>query len=177
MDAFAELGLERGLTLDAEELKAAVTAAGKQQHPDAGGTADGFARMQEARALLERPVSRLRHWLELEEIPGDMRGTVSDDLMAVFSEMGVLLQQTDELLRERDKASSALAKAMLEGRVQEFREKLEAMQDRLELMVERRVELFGVIETGGADGWEVARDLGFLAKWRGEVRERFARLW
>ncbi|BCX48913.1 hypothetical protein HAHE_28210 [Haloferula helveola] len=177
MDAFAELGLERSLTLDGESLKAAVTAAGKERHPDAGGTAEDFARLQQAKGLLERPVSRLKHWLELEKVPGDMRGTVSDDLMAVFSEMGVLLQQTDELLREREKVSSALAKAMLEGRVQECREKLEAMQDRLGEMVEVRVERFGSIEVGGTDGWEVARDLGFLAKWQGEVRDRFARLW
>lgn len=177
MDAYEVLGLERRLAIDLCELKEAGAAAGKRTHPDAGGTREEFERVGKARDLLERPVARLRHWLELEGVAGDLRGPVAAGMMDVFSELGALLQRVDELLREREKAGSALARAMLEGRSQEAREALEAMQEKLERMVAARVEDFPEVEAGRRDGWEVARELGFLEKWRGEVRERFGRLW
>ncbi|MCH7228085.1 hypothetical protein [Haloferula sp. A504] len=177
MDAFEELGLERRLVLGEAELDAAFAAAGKKAHPDAGGTKEAFERVGRAKATLASPVSRLRHWLELEGFEGDLRGTVSAGMMDVFAELGALLQQVDGLLREREKASSALAKAMLEGRTQAAREELEAMQEKLEAMMAERVAVFSEVEGGGRDGWELARELGFLEKWRAGVRERFAGLW
>lgn len=177
MDAFEELGLEPRLTLEEEVLEVAYAEAGKRAHPDAGGTREAFERVARAREILSSPVSRLRHWLECSERPGDLRGPVSPGMMDVFSELGGLLQRVDELLREREKAGSALAKAMLEGRAQEAREQVEAMQEKLEAMMDERVVDFPAIERGERDGWELARELGFLEKWRREVRERFARLW
>ncbi len=176
-DAFRELGLEPRLSLDEEDLNAAYADAGKRAHPDAGGAREAFERVGKAREILASPVSRLRHWLALSQRPGDLRGPVSPGMMDVFSEMGGMMQRVDGLLRERDKAGSALARAMLEGRVQEAREQLESMQDRLEAMTAERVAAFPAVESGERDGWELARELGFLEKWRSEVRERFARLW
>ena len=40
-----------------------------------------------------------------------------------------------------------------------------------------RVERFPEVEQGRADGWELARELAFLGKWRAQVRERYAALW
>lgn len=177
MDAFAELGLERRLVLDGERLKEAYATAGKRAHPDAGGSPGDFERVSAAHGTLSRPVSRLTHWLELEGVGGSLRGPVSAAMMDVFSELGDLLQRVDGLLRERQGASSALAKAMLEGRTQRAREELEAMQEKLEAMVAGRVAGFAEVEAGGRDGWAVARELGFLDKWRGQVRERYASLW
>lgn len=177
MDAFEELGLERRLVLDESRLDEAFSAAGKQAHPDAGGTQEAFERVGKAKAMLASPVSRLRHWLELEAIEGDLRGVVSAGMMDVFAELGELLQRVDGLLREREKASSALAKAMLEGRTQAAREELEAMQEKLEAMTAERLAGFGEVERGERDGWELARELGFLGKWRAGVRERYAGLW
>lgn len=177
MDAFGELALERRLVLEQEALSAAAAAAAKRAHPDAGGAREDFERVNKARELLARPVARLRHWLELEGVAGDLRGPVSAGMMDMFAELGGLLQRVDALLRERERASSALARALLEGRVQAAREDLEAMQDRLEAMTAGRVKLFPEVEAGRRDGWELARELGFLDKWRGEVRERFGGLW
>ncbi len=177
MDAFAELGLERRLVLDEEALDEAFAAAGKRTHPDAGGTREAFERVAKAKETLARPVLRLRHWLEIEGVPGDLRGPVSAGMMDVFSELGGLLQRVDELLRERERASSALARAMLEGRTQAAREELEAMQDKLQAMAGEAVAAFPEVERGARDGWELAREMGFVEKWRSEVRERFAELW
>lgn len=176
-DAFDVIDIERCLVLDSEELQAAFLKAGKEHHPDSGGTTEGFESVQRAREILSAPQSRLKHWLELNGLAGEMRGSVSGDLMDLFMSLGDLLQRTDELLREREKASSALAKAMLESRTQECREELEEAQTRLESDIQNRVESFGEIERGNLDGWEVARDLTFLQKWQSQIRERYARLW
>lgn len=165
------------MLLDDETRGLAFREAGKRRHPDAGGSAEDFERLKEAERVLADPGRRLRHWLELEGVPGEWRGAVSAGLMDVFADLGALLQRADGLLRERGKASSALAKAMLEGRVQAMREEMEGMQERLEGMVAERVAAFPQVERGERDGWELARELGFLGKWRGEVRERFAGLW
>lgn len=177
VDAYQVLGLERKLSLDREVIEAAFRAEGKRHHPDSGGDSDAFERVQEAGKRLLDPAARLRHWLELEDVPGEWRGQVTSGLMDVFSELGEVLQEADQLGRERGQASSALARAMLEGRTQACRERLEDAGARLDRMVAERVERFGVIEAGGCDGWEVARELGFLTKWRQQVRERFAGLW
>jgi len=177
MDAFQELGIERKLVVSSEEVREAFRAAGKDRHPDAGGCPDDFARLREASERLSEPSRRLVHWLETGGIEGTMRGSVSSALMEWFGEIGPLLQEADALIRERGRASTALARAMLEGRVQSLRESLEALQDRLEVAEGERVERFPEVEQGRADGWELARELAFLGKWRAQVRERYAALW
>jgi curved DNA-binding protein CbpA len=177
MDGFKCLGLERRLQIDDEALSAAFRDAGKRKHPDHGGSVEEFEEIEQAHRMLKSPGSRLRHWLELEGISGDLRGSVGSELMTIFTELGDLLQQADALIRERDAAASALAKAMLEGRTQELRDGLEGMVAKLEAMVGERVACFADIESGNRDGWELARELTFLSKWQGQVRERFGALW
>lgn len=179
MDAYSELGLERKLGLSDETVRGAFRAVGKSRHPDGdgGGDVEGFSRLQEAMRVLLDPAARLRCWLELEGVAGELRGAISNDLMEVFSQVGGVLQRADALIRERDGAESALAKALLEGRVQGCREELEEVQQGLAGMVAERVVRFEGIEAGEVDGWEVARDLAFLAKWEAQVAERFGGLW
>lgn len=177
MDAFAELGLERRLALSGEEIRQAFREAGKQRHPDAGGESEDFAKLQEAERILSDPGGMLRHWLELEDIEGDMRGAVSSGLMEVFGKVGGVLQEADALIREREAASSALAKAMLEGRTQACREKLEELQAVLEIHTDGLIGDLPLVEQGLVDGWALARELSFLGKWKAQVRERFAALW
>jgi curved DNA-binding protein CbpA len=177
MDAFAELGLERRLAVSGEEIREAFREAGKRRHPDAGGEAEDFSKLQEAERILSDPGARLRHWLRLEGVEGEMRGAVSAGLMDVFGKIGGALQEADALIRERERASSALAKAMLEGRTQACREKLEACQALLEIESDGRTGDLPLVEEGLADGWVLARELAFLGKWKAQVRERFAALW
>ncbi|WP_234044943.1 DnaJ domain-containing protein [Haloferula rosea] len=177
MDAFDCLGLERRLSLDDDEISAAFRAKGKLCHPDSGGSVAAFESLEAASQTLKDPGRRLKHWLELENRPGDLRGSVSSELMSLFTELGELLQQADALIREREAAGSALAKAMLEARTQSVRDGLEDITGKLDALVASRVAGFEAVESGAADGWEVARDLAFLSKWQGQVRERFASLW
>jgi len=154
MDAFETLNLPRRLTLGDAEIGAAFRTAGKRHHPDSGGDPAAFETVQQAGQTLLDPGARLRHWLELQHTPGELRGQVSSGLMDAFS-----------------------AKAMLEGRTQTCRDELDTMIDRLEGMIAERVGRFDAVERGETDGWTLARELGFLSKWRGRVRERFAALW
>lgn len=177
IDAFAELGLPRDLAIGPDQVREAFREAGKSRHPDAGGEAGDFARLQEAMAKLSDPGARLRHWLELEGIDGGMRGPLGDGLMDLFGQVGECLQAADALIRERQAASSALAKALLEGRVQKVRESLEAMQERIDAETESRCGDFAAVAGGEIDGWLIARELAFLGKWRAQIRERYGALW
>lgn len=177
MDAFETLGLERRLVLPEERRKEAFRARSRVLHPDAGGSAEGFEALEAADGLLADAARRLRHWLELQGVEGDLRGAVSSGLMDLFGELGPELQGADGLLREREQASSALGRAMLEGRSQQQRERLERLQEKVAAAEESVIERFPAIEAGQADGWSAARELAFLAKWRRELRERYAALW
>ncbi|MEP4076755.1 DnaJ domain-containing protein [Haloferula sp.] len=177
IDAYEEFGLKRSLDLGIEEVRAAFRDRGKEEHPDGGGDSERFSKLQEASEILSHPSRRLRHWLELEGVEGSLSGAISSNLVDVFAKIGPRLQEADGLIRERKGAESQLAKAMLEGRVQACREGLEGIQESITKEIDEKIGEFGRIERGEMDGWGVARELAFLEKWQGQVRERFAELW
>ena len=177
MDPFTRLGLEQRLAIPEEELREAFRAAGKRDHPDAGGTGEDFTALQQAYARLSSPTKRLRAWLECRGMQGEERGSISADLLDLFSKVGTALQQADEVTRRRGAALSALAKAMLEPQVQAAREGLEAALEQVGVATGAREAGFAEIEAGRGDPWVIARDLAFLEKWQGELKARFAGLW
>jgi hypothetical protein len=177
MDAFAQLGLPRTLALEPESLEAAYAEASRRAHPDAGGSREAFETLARARGHLESPRARLLHWLELEGKPGELRGPIAPELLDEFTALGEVFQDTDRLIRERGAATSALGKALLEGRTQAARERLEGLQQRIEGRMAAAEARFPEVERGERDGWELARELGFLEKWRAEIRARFGQLW
>lgn len=177
MDAYAELGLPRSLVLEGSILEAAYAEAGKRAHPDAGGTREAFEAVSQAKKRLESPRARLLHWLELQGEAGDLRGPISAPLLDQFAVLSEVFQSIDGLIRERNQASTALAKAVLEGRVQAARDQLEGLQQDVEARIRAAEAEFPEVERGQRDGWQLARELGFLEKWRAEIRSRYASLW
>lgn len=177
MDAFERLGLERRLAISEEELREAFRAAGKRDHPDAGGAGEDFTALQEAYARLSSPAKRLRAWMECQGIQGEERGSISADLLDLFAKVGASLQQADEVTRRRSASLSALAKAMLEPQVQAAREGLEAALEQVGVATAAREASFAEIEAGSGEPSVTARDLAFLEKWQGELKARFAGLW
>jgi len=177
MDPFERLGLERRLSLSEEALREAFRAAGKREHPDAGGSGDGFSALQDAFARLSSPSKRLRAWLACHGMAGEERGVISPGLLDLFSKVGSSLQQADDVIRRRNASLSALAKAMLEPAVQKAREGLEASLAEVAAAIEVQEALFPEIEAGAGDPWLTARDLAFLEKWQAELKARFAGLW
>lgn len=177
MDAFERLGLKQRLAISEEELREAFRAAGKRDHPDAGGTGEDFTQLQEAYARLSSPAKRLKAWLECRGLQGEERGSISPDLLDLFSKVGTALQQADDVTRRRGASLSALAKAMLEPQVQAAREELEAALEHVSVAVGAREAGFAEIEAGGGEPSVMARDLAFLEKWQAELKARFAGLW
>jgi hypothetical protein len=177
MDPFARLGLEQRLTLSEAELREAFRAAGKSGHPDAGGSGDEFALLQDAFARLSSPARRLRCWLEAKGLTGDERGAISPALLDLFGTVGSALQQADAVAKRREAALSALAKAMLEPAVQQAREALEAALASVTAAIRGEEARFPDLEAGRGDPWLAARDLAFLEKWQAELKARFAGLW
>lgn len=177
MDPFARLGLEQRLTLSEAELREAFRAAGKSGHPDAGGSGDEFALLQDAFARLSSPARRLRCWLDAKGLSGDERGAISPALLDLFGTVGSALQQADAAAKRREAALSALAKAMLEPAVQQAREALEAALAPVTAAIRSEEARFPDLEAGRGDPWRAARDLAFLEKWQAELKARFAGLW
>jgi len=180
MDAFATLGLSCRLVLADEDLANAWREAGKSAHPDAGGSPEQFAVLREARAVLASPSRRLRHWLELNGQPVDVRGTIDATLMEVFSEVGALTQQADLLIRKRESAASALVRAMLENESQQCRERIEELIATVERLIAGECTDFEEWQGGGeldlVQCGTTARNLAFLEKWRATLRVCFSRL-
>ena len=179
MDAFELLGLPRRLEFSENELRAAFREAGKRVHPDAGGSEVEFAKLQEAFLTLASPSRRLKHWLALAGKSGDDRGAIAPGLMELFGKVGDILQRADALVRKRDEAKSALARALLEGETHVCREAVEGMIDAVESAIAVESSVFPRIEAGETtpeQAGQIVRNLAFLEKWRANLRERFARL-
>lgn len=179
-DAFQILGIRPGLVFSEETLRDAFREAGKRAHPDAGGGEGEFAALREAFATLSSPSRRLRHWLELRGTPGEVRGTIENSLMDLFSVVGSVTQQAETVIRKRDEAKSVLVRAMLEGETQLCREAVERAISRVEAVITSECAIFPELENDENPDIEaaskVARNLAFLEKWRAGLRSCFARL-
>src|SRR5688572_25561667 len=102
MDPFARLGLEKRLAISEDELREAFRSAGKEEHPDSGGSGDGFSAVQEAFTRLASPSRRLRAWMECQGITGNDRGAISPQLLDLFSKVGAALQKADAVTKRRE---------------------------------------------------------------------------
>jgi curved DNA-binding protein CbpA len=179
-DAFQLLGLQPGLVFSDESLRDAYREAGKRLHPDAGGGEGEFAALREALEVVSSPSRRLRLWLELRGLAGEVRGTIAADLMDLFSQVGAVTQQAEIVIRKREEAKSALGRAMLEGETQRCREAVERQIAVVEAEIARECEIFPALESSGQPDLpaasEAARNLAFLEKWRLGLRSCFGRL-
>lgn len=177
MDPFERLGLEKRLALSEEELREAFRAAGKQEHPDAGGSGDGFSSVQEAFKLLSSPSRRLKAWMACKGVTGDERGAIAPGLLDLFATVGASLQKADAVTKRREAAISILAKALLEPEVQAAREALEDALEHVADAMRAEEASFPQIERGEGDPSLVSRNLAFLEKWQAELKARFVGLW
>lgn len=178
--AYQILGIEPCLVLSDETLRDLYREAGKQAHPDAGGGEGEFSELREAFAVLSSPSRRLRHWLEWRGTPAEVRGSIDDSLMEVFSEVGAVTQRAESCIRKRDEAKSVLVRAMLEGETQICREAVEKSVARVESLIQQECSVFQDWENSGMPDVEAAskaaRNLAFLEKWRTGLRSAFGRL-
>jgi curved DNA-binding protein CbpA len=180
VNAFDVLGLSVGLVFTEEVLREAFREAGKKVHPDAGGREGEFATLREAFAVISSPSRRLKHWLELRGTPGEVRGSIDNTLIDLFSEVGAVTQQAEKVIRQREQAQSALTRALLEAETQTCREKVGRVISQVEMRMDSECTGFSELEQAAvvevAAAAEMVRNLAFLEKWRAGLRACFSRL-
>ena len=181
-DAFAILGLDRALTIDDADLNSAWKELSRTHHPDQEtGDTDQSATVNRAYDLLRAPSRRLRHWLELQGIAIGRQASIEPSLMDLFSRIGPLLQEADEVLQKRSAASSALAKALLAESEIATQQRLQDLLATLQGELAATTDRFPTLESGTSPGnsdealGALAR-LGFLEKWQQQVQERVMNL-
>lgn len=177
-DAFAILGLPCQLDLDEARIDEAWHELSRRWHPDAeGGDADRVAEINRARELILRPGPRLRHWLELNDRSA-RNAAMSETMMNLFSKVGGTLQSTDELLKQRAAATTAMGRAVLAQSEWDCQSKLQALLGEINEAIAAAITQLPLIDAGGdlALAESTAASLGFLEKWEQQIRERLVSL-
>lgn len=180
MNPFETLGLGPRLVLDREELNQAFREAARTVHPDAGGCEEEFADLQRALNQLLSPAGRLAAWLAAMGVEVEPRGAVEPTLMDLFGRVGEVSQRAERLIRNRQTARSALAKALLEEEVHRCREQVEQAIDAVEQALDAACAAFPAFEDSPAPpadaAMELLRKLRFLEKWQAGLRGVYGQL-
>ncbi|HEX8489614.1 MAG TPA: DnaJ domain-containing protein [Chthoniobacterales bacterium] len=140
IDYFALLDQPRAPWLEPASLKEVYHQKTLQTHPDtarSGGTAQGFAELNEAYQILQDPKRRLHHLLELEgHAPSPTAGSVPAELHDLFPAIGALSQKTSLLHEKLKTTSNALSRSLLKPKIleleketKELREKIQTLSD------------------------------------------------
>jgi curved DNA-binding protein CbpA len=183
-DAFALLGLPPRAALDESVLQDAWRQAARAAHPDQpGGDAVRAAELNAALDTLKSPVSRLKHLLELRQIP--WRAVPLDaGLMQLFERLGPLLQRGATLLSQKQAAASALAKALFARQELQQREALEDLGTEIaeawKALEQNLPALDARLSSGDTQAWTDLQAcqarLAYLDKWRRQLREQLLAL-
>lgn len=170
MDHFAALGIARAPRVDAEVLKAHFHRRGAETHPDAGGSAEEFARVNSAWQCLRSASGCLRHFLELEHPHAHGTAqTAPAELGDLFMEIADIRQQAAQLA-SRLAAAAPIARALLEPERLRLRDRLTAC----EAAVAAQVSLALALAESSRDPAVLAAvlgRLGYLEKWAAQLRE------
>ena len=178
-NAFALLGLPRVAALDDETLQKAWLAASRSAHPDQpGGDTASAAEINAAYETLQTPEKRLKHLLELNQVPW-RTVPIDDAMMTLFGRLGPVLQNVAAFLKRRQAAATALAKALLSPDEMRLREQLEALgatlDDERSALLETLTAFDARLSTGDtsalADLQVLQARLAYLGKWQAQVRE------
>jgi curved DNA-binding protein CbpA len=197
-DNFALLIEPRRPCLEADLLKQKFLALSANLHPDKihsasdaekNAAAKKFAELNAAYHCLLEPKSRLLHLLELElgAKPKDIH-TIPSALADFFAEVSMVCRSADTFLTEKSKITSPLLKVQLFERGQDWVEKLNVLQTKLNELREQltdelksldakwistdpilRKEILPKLE-------ELYRLFGYFNRWNGQIQERVVQL-
>jgi DnaJ-domain-containing protein 1 len=190
-DYFSLLGFERSPWLDAEAVQARFLERSAEAHPDRvhGDEAamkeanQRFADLNAAAACLREPRERLQHLLELETgSKQNFAQAIPNELMDLVMRVGETCRSVDEFLKERAKASSPMMQAQFFGQGLEWSDRVSELMSAVnELRTRAEAQLKGI-----ASGWPAEKPISELqklahvfatvARWEGQLKERFAAL-
>ncbi len=172
---FTLLGLPQAAVLDEAALQAAYHEKSRAAHPDKpGGDAQLAAEINSAHEILAAPEKRLKHLLDLHAVPWRAI-PISNEMMALFSQLGPQLQNAAALAKKKQQATSALSKALLAPEEMKLREQLEEIGFQIETA---RTEILDSLPAFDTDLTAHLTDLqvtqatlSYLAKWQAQIRE------
>jgi len=197
-DHFALLNETRRPWLETDLLKQKFLDLSGKLHPDKIHTADEtekalaakqFAELNAAYHCLKDPKLRLRHLLELElgAKPKDIEN-IPAGLADLFAEVATVCRNTDGFLAEKEKVTSPLLQVPLFKRGQDWIEKLNHLQKKLNEPYGRLTgELKALDEKWTAAGNDARRDIlpgleelyrlfGYFNRWNNQIQERVVQL-
>jgi curved DNA-binding protein CbpA len=192
-DYFALLDLPRSPWLEPAAVKARFAELSAAVHPDRVHQADGatraaatrrYAELNAAQQCLADPRQRLRHLIELEtgRPPGDV-GAVPPHIGELFFKVGQALRTADELVRQKQAATSPMVQAQfmrqalvqmesLRGVIGELERRRSQLDDRCRALAADR-EMAGD-RMPGLTG--LHRDYSYVTRWLEQLRERLFQL-
>lgn len=195
-DHFAALEQSRRPWLDADALKEKFHALSATVHPDRLHNADTatrqqasehYANLNAAYQCLRQPKTRLEHLFLLETgaKPGDLRA-IPEDIMQFFSEVGMLLRETNSLLAEKSSVTSPILKVNLLERSMPYLERISKLQALLQVRLREAMDELRTLDsqwdgqlkepTQRAAALQSVERLyhlyGFLERWSGQLQER-----
>ena len=197
-DWFELLSEPRRPWLEADALKQKFLSLSANVHPDkvhgsgeAGkiSAAKSFAELNAAYNCLAEPKSRLLHLLELElgAKPKDIQ-QIPPALADLFAEVAMMCRTVDGFLAEKSKVTSPLLQVQWFERGQEWVEKLNALQQKLNGLHGRLIEELKAlderwIDAGAGHRNEVLTKLedlyrlfGYFNRWNKQIHERVVQL-
>lgn len=203
IDCFALFDEPRRPWLDLEALKERFLARAAAVHPDRfhestpaerEEASRRYAELNSAHARLRDTKDRLAHLLELElgRRPADVQ-KVPAAAMELFFQVAQVCQETDQFLAGRGQVSSPMLKVQSFERGLELTERISGLQ---QVLAESLEFIEAQLRTLN-DAWSTApavgsprrtaqlpldrleafyRECSFLARWRGQLQERFVQL-
>jgi DnaJ-domain-containing protein 1 len=197
IDNFALLNEPRRPWIDAGTLKARFLALSCEVHPDRVHNApetekqaanQRYSELNAAYNCLRDPKERLQHLLELElgTKPGDIQ-RIPPGTMDEFFEVGQLCRQTDAFLAEKAKVSSPMLKLQLFERAQEWTDKLNVLQQKINVRREALTVELQMMNSAWESSpenlqlplvrlEEIYRLLSYFARWSEQIQERIVQL-
>ena len=198
MDYFALLNEPRRPWLDADLLKQKFLALATVAHPDRVHNASDsdkaeatkrYTQLNAAFNCLAEPKLRLLHLLELElgAKPKDIQ-TIPAALADLFAEVANSCRSADDFLAEKSKATSPLVQVQLFERGQDWVEKLNGLQRKLNELREKSSRELKALDAEwiSADAVsrreilpkleELYRLFGYFNRWNNQIQERVVQL-
>lgn len=194
-DNFALLNEPRRPWIDVDRLKEKFLALSSRVHPDRvhqsspeerKDAGERYAEFNAAYNCLREPKERLRHLLELEfgKKSGDIQ-SIPPGLVDSAFEIGGACKGADTFLAERAKATSPILKVQFFERGQEWTDKLNALQRKIneqrEVLLDELKTMNPVWESEAPERplkrlEEIYRLLGYFARWSEQLQERTVQL-
>ena len=176
-DHFAELGLPRAAWIDPEEVKSRHHQLMASSHPDKSqGDGDRATRLNEARRILEKPATRLRHLLELG-FPGFQSNEKPQPDWDLFSRTGEAARLAAQVASTQASATSPLARAVANKQAADVRRKLAALNEELAQHAQGLEQKTKSLDLADAQALSnLAEEWTFLNRWQSAIHEAAATL-